>query len=155
STDAMTPFPDTGEVLGSIWCGGTGDDIIEAFGAGHQCIDGEKGTDTCLYDFHTAGTPGPHDVVTVRNCEVGITTSERPRGGGRGGGRGGAATGAAPRRSGHSPLASGAGTASDPSSSRGARARPAARPGYCREAVRLHRALRDCVLLTPPCRPKR
>jgi Ca2+-binding RTX toxin-like protein len=62
------------DVLGSILCGGEGDDTLVGDGAGHQCLDG--GTDQQVanineFDCTYSNTPSDsddHDVGTWRNC---------------------------------------------------------------------------------------
>jgi hemolysin type calcium-binding protein len=71
------PAPD--DNVGSLYCGGAGDDRIWATGARHQCIDagvGQAGTNTysghdCTYEFYVLGrgtTPESTDIGTIMNC---------------------------------------------------------------------------------------
>jgi hypothetical protein len=62
------------DYLGTILCGGAGDDVIVADGAGHQCVDaGADQQVTGINDFDCtyANVPNdgdPHDIGTQRNC---------------------------------------------------------------------------------------
>lgn len=69
------------DVLGSRYCGGPGNDNLQARGAGHQCMEGGDGTDTCGYAFWVTGrSPGPFDVGTATDCESspGVTSTRHP-----------------------------------------------------------------------------
>ena len=62
-------------LVGSLLCGGDGDDIINAWGPRHQCIDGGQGNDSCSYEAYFTGgrTIDSADGGTLRSCEnVGI-----------------------------------------------------------------------------------
>jgi hypothetical protein len=64
------------DVVGSIFCGGDDDDVIDAVGPSHQCIDGGEGTDDCVYTYGpTSVTANADDIGTVRLCESGTTSS--------------------------------------------------------------------------------
>jgi len=64
----------TNDVVGSIFCGGDDDDIIDAVGPSHQCIDGGEGTDACTYTYGPASvTANGDDIGTIRLCESGTT----------------------------------------------------------------------------------
>lgn len=61
------------DVLGSLLCGGTGDDFIYADGPGHQCVD--AGTQQAIagteFDCQYLNLPADsddHDIGTQRNC---------------------------------------------------------------------------------------
>jgi len=64
------------DAVGSLLCGGDGNDIIFAAGPRHQCIDGGAGQvylgiPECVYQFKVIGrstADGASDVGTVRNC---------------------------------------------------------------------------------------
>lgn len=56
--------------VGTLLCGGAGDDYVYGGGPAHQCIDGGSGSDTCEYDARLATTPTSKDVGTARHCET-------------------------------------------------------------------------------------
>jgi len=64
------------DTVGSIICGGPGDDFINASGARHQCIDAGPGADSCVYNRALFGTGGrvvggiAGDVATLSSCET-------------------------------------------------------------------------------------
>ena len=75
------PAPD--DNVGSLYCGGSGDDKIWATGPRHQCLDagsGQAGTNTysgydCVYEFYVTGrgtTPESSDIGTLKNCSNAI-----------------------------------------------------------------------------------
>jgi Ca2+-binding RTX toxin-like protein len=75
----QTSVPD--DALGTRYCGGSGNDNLQARGPGHQCMDGGDGTDTCGYAyFVTTRTAGNLDVGTATRCESspGITSTRTP-----------------------------------------------------------------------------
>lgn len=73
-------------VVGSLLCGGAGDDVLVGWGPGHQCLDagadqvgagrgsvnlfGTPTTYDCWYALVATGSPSSqdHDVGTTRNC---------------------------------------------------------------------------------------
>jgi hypothetical protein len=70
--------PSVGAIAGTLLCGGSGNDVLDAKGPAHQCLDGGiGGTDTCTYTFLAPGTSrsaGPFDIGTIANC----TTASSP-----------------------------------------------------------------------------
>jgi hypothetical protein len=71
------------DTVGSLYCGGAGDDRIAATGPRHQCIDAgsdQAGTNTysgydCVYEFFVTGrgtTPDSTDIGTLHNCKNSI-----------------------------------------------------------------------------------
>ena len=64
------------DAVGSLLCGGKGNDLLIGAGPSHQCMDAGPdqapagGANDCLYAFTAAGRPTPNssDVGTVRNC---------------------------------------------------------------------------------------
>jgi Ca2+-binding RTX toxin-like protein len=61
------------DVLGTLICGGSGDDTITADGPGHQCVDGgtqqaiSGSENDCSY-FNLPSDSDDHDLGTQRNC---------------------------------------------------------------------------------------
>ncbi len=73
----VSSIPD--DALGATYCGGDGNDNIQARGAGHQCMDGGADTDTCSYLFFvTTRTAAAQDIGTgMSNCETETGTDSR------------------------------------------------------------------------------
>ena len=63
----------TDDVLGSLLCGGPGDDFLFANGPGHQCMDGGEdqiataGQNDCVYS-NVPADGGEADIGTAKNC---------------------------------------------------------------------------------------
>lgn len=78
-------FPD--DVVGSLLCGGTGNDVLVGTGPAHQCMDGgadqsPTGQD-CVYSFLVSPSRSAtsFDVGTARNCaNANVTVNEEPCG---------------------------------------------------------------------------
>lgn len=63
------------DTVGSLYCGGEGNDVIVGSGPSHQCMDGgagqapPSGTQDCTYAFYAGGrSQTSFDLGTARNC---------------------------------------------------------------------------------------
>jgi hypothetical protein len=66
------------DVVGSLLCGGNGNDELQGVGPSHQCLDGGAGTDTCTYAYAAiSGTQDAVDLGTAKDCELNFTTTTR------------------------------------------------------------------------------
>jgi Ca2+-binding RTX toxin-like protein len=68
------PYPD--DVVGTVLCGGSGEDWVAAGGPRHQCIDaGGDANDYCLYEYDVTGGRSAEstDLGTARGCDPGDT----------------------------------------------------------------------------------
>ncbi len=69
------------DVVGTLICGGDGDDYLVGYGASHQCMDGGAGADQCLYQYWVSGgTQDATDFGSGRSCETstGLTAGRSP-----------------------------------------------------------------------------
>jgi Ca2+-binding RTX toxin-like protein len=69
--DTADHNPSLLSVAGTLLCGGHGDDLLDAKGAAHQCLDGGSGSNTCTYTFTAPGSgrsAGAFDIGTIKNC---------------------------------------------------------------------------------------
>lgn len=58
------------DVVGSVLCGGAGNDTLTGKGPAHQCIDGGTGSNSCSYVFSVSPsrTATDFDLGTFNNC---------------------------------------------------------------------------------------
>jgi hypothetical protein len=69
--------------MGSIYCGGDGNDLLGGIGPAHQCMDGGAGTDNCHYGYSGDDPDGAEDedLGTARSCETtNVTLDSAPCG---------------------------------------------------------------------------